>query len=99
MVFSTAMVIGHRRRGTALAVLVCSAVLAGCGGSGDSSSQTASTPQVTSAGPPGRPHLEKLGDFDQPVWITQPPGASDLYVVERSGRVRIVRDGNVVDPP
>jgi glucose/arabinose dehydrogenase len=43
--------------------------------------------------------LEKVGDFDQPVYVTQPPGSDDLYVVEREGSVRIVRDGEVVSSP
>jgi glucose/arabinose dehydrogenase len=43
--------------------------------------------------------LEKVGDFDQPDYITQPPGSADLYVVERQGAVRIVRDGQVVSTP
>jgi glucose/arabinose dehydrogenase len=43
--------------------------------------------------------LEKVGDFDQPVYVTQPPGGEDLYVVEREGSVRIVRDGEVVPAP
>jgi glucose/arabinose dehydrogenase len=43
--------------------------------------------------------LAKIGDFDQPVYVTQPPGGQDLYVVEREGSVRIVRNGQVVSQP
>ena len=43
--------------------------------------------------------LEKVGDFDQPDYITEPSGSADLYVVERQGAVRIVRDGQVVSTP
>ncbi len=38
--------------------------------------------------------LEKVGRFDQPVHLTQPPGQdSPLFVVERKGRVRVVTEG------
>jgi glucose/arabinose dehydrogenase len=30
-----------------------------------------------------------------PVFVAQPPGSSDLYVVEQTGRVRLVREGEV----
>jgi glucose/arabinose dehydrogenase len=44
--------------------------------------------------------LEKLGDFDQPLYVTQPPGAGeDLYVVEQTGRVVVVRDGERTERP
>ena len=32
----------------------------------------------------------------QPIFVTQPPGSTDLYVVEKPGRIRIVRGGAVV---
>ncbi|AKF06512.1 hypothetical protein DB32_003661 [Sandaracinus amylolyticus] len=35
--------------------------------------------------------------FSSPLYVTQPPGSTDLYVVERGGRIRIVRDGAVLD--
>ena len=36
----------------------------------------------------------RSGDFDQPVFVAQPPGEhDDLYVVEKTGRVILVRDG------
>ena len=43
--------------------------------------------------------LQKVGDFDQPVYVTQPPGGHDLYVVEQGGTVRIVRGGEVLSKP
>jgi glucose/arabinose dehydrogenase len=85
-----------RRRQLAVAVLAVQAVLiAGCGDGSDSD-------ETTGAGQPpasGEVRLEKVGDFDQPDYVTQPPGGSDLYVVEREGRVRIARDGAVVSTP
>jgi len=38
--------------------------------------------------------------FDQPLYMTQPPGESEtLFVVERAGRILRVRDGEVQSPP
>ena len=48
----------------------------------------------------GGVRLQKVGDFDQPVYITQPPGKGGaLYVVEKSGRVQVVRDGEGLSKP
>ena len=35
----------------------------------------------------GGVRLEQIGKFDQPVYVAQPPGERDLYVVEQPGRV------------
>ncbi len=44
--------------------------------------------------------LSKLGDFDQPVYVSQPPDDSDhLFVVEQSGRIVVVRDGEPLAKP
>jgi glucose/arabinose dehydrogenase len=43
--------------------------------------------------------LQKIGDFDQPDYLAQPPGSDDLYVVEKPGRLRIVREGKVLADP
>jgi glucose/arabinose dehydrogenase len=41
-----------------------------------------------------------IGTFDQPLYVTQPPGDDhDLFVVERTGRVEVVRDGEPVSRP
>jgi glucose/arabinose dehydrogenase len=38
--------------------------------------------------------LEKLGDFDQPLYVTQPPAdPHHLFVVEQTGRVQVLTDG------
>src|SRR5688500_16496142 len=38
--------------------------------------------------------LRKVGDFDSPVYVTAAPGARDLlFVVERDGRIVVLRDG------
>jgi glucose/arabinose dehydrogenase len=39
-------------------------------------------------------HLSRVASFDRPVYVHGPPGAGDVvFVVEREGRVRILRDG------
>jgi glucose/arabinose dehydrogenase len=76
-------------------------VIAGCGGGDDqSTTQAASTPTATTSR--GALALEPIadGDFGQAVYVTQPPGNdSDLYVVDRTGKVDIVRDGSKLDEP
>jgi glucose/arabinose dehydrogenase len=36
--------------------------------------------------------------LDQPLYVTQPPGSTDLYVVEKPGKIVIVRGGAIVAP-
>jgi glucose/arabinose dehydrogenase len=44
--------------------------------------------------------LEQVGDrFRNPVYITSPNGDSRLFVVEQAGRIRIIKNGRVVDQP
>jgi glucose/arabinose dehydrogenase len=44
--------------------------------------------------------LRKIGDFDQPVYVTAAPGdTQDLFVVEQPGKVVIVRDGKTLTKP
>ncbi len=93
MVFCTAMSVPSRRGFAGLALLLCTALVAGCGGGGGSSETTA----TESGG--GSLRLEKVGDFNQPTYIAQPPGSNDLYVVEQGGTIRIVRNGDVVSQP
>jgi glucose/arabinose dehydrogenase len=88
-----------------LAVLVA---VAGCGGG------SPSTTESSTGGPPqgggqtqrqvgdgiGGVRLEKLGDFDRPLYVTQPPGDSHhLFVVEQTGRVQVLTDGTPEDHP
>lgn len=43
--------------------------------------------------------LERVGNFEQPVGIVQPPGRSQLVVVEKAGELRVLEDGvDVVEP-
>lgn len=76
-------------------------VIAGCGDDGTESASEPVTTAGAATGGPGddRVRLENLGDFDQPLYVTQAPGAEDLYVVEKPGRIRLLRDGQVSEQP
>jgi glucose/arabinose dehydrogenase len=83
--------------------------LAGCG----DEAGTTTTPPPPKSGPAGGNdrqlptgdgqggvRLEKIGNFDQPVYVTQPPGdGRDLFVVQRTGRIEVVRNGEPVARP
>ncbi len=89
------------RRGLAAALAASLIiVLAGCGDDEEGGQETA-TGEATSTAASGGDGvgLEKVGDFDTPVYVAQPPGGEDLYVVERDGRVKIVRDGETLSKP
>ena len=44
--------------------------------------------------------LKPMGTFDQPVYLTSPPGdTSRLFVVEKMGRIRIVKNGSELATP
>ena len=88
----------RRARGVLIAAITAAAIiLAACGDDSDSPetqaevTETASGDATADAG--GRPRLEKLGDFNQPVFVAQPPGSEDLYVVEKEGTVQRVSAG------
>jgi glucose/arabinose dehydrogenase len=89
----------------AFALALTTLALAGCGGDDDATTvpglPTQPSPTPTQAKQPsGREvALEKIGEFDQPDYVAQPPESDDLYVVERPGRIRIVRDGRTLDEP
>jgi glucose/arabinose dehydrogenase len=92
-----------------LALAAQAALIAGCGGDdGDSMQATSPAATNTAAGSTSsgggggsrkRVKLVPIGEFDQPTHIAQAPGTNDLYVVEREGRLRIVRSGEVLDDP
>jgi glucose/arabinose dehydrogenase len=48
----------------------------------------------------GGVRLESLGDFNQPLYVAQPPGdRRDLFVVEQTGRIQVLRDGHRAPRP
>ena len=44
--------------------------------------------------------LTRIGGFERPVLVTAPPGDSErIFVVEQTGTIRVVRDGNLLPTP
>ncbi len=93
---------------TTLTAVACTAAIAGCGGSDDqdvtptvatgttrSTDSTQPLSQIKPGDGDGGVRLEQLGEFEQPVYVTQPRSDQDhLYVVEQCGRVeRIATTG------
>jgi glucose/arabinose dehydrogenase len=91
---------------------VLCAALIGCGDDESTTTGAPSSPPPPKGGdgdrggpPPvgdgtGGVVLQKLGEFEQPLYVTQPPGEDrELFVVEQCGTVRAVRDGAVVERP
>jgi hypothetical protein len=63
-----------------LLTLVAAVLLVGCGGDGASAR--------------GGVGLQKVGKFDEPVYVTSPPGdRRHIFVVERGGRIRVLVNG------
>jgi glucose/arabinose dehydrogenase len=46
-----------------------------------------------------RVRLLKLGDFDQPTYVAAPRGDRRRFVVEREGRIRVVKRGRTLGTP
>jgi glucose/arabinose dehydrogenase len=93
----------------AVALGASALLLGACGGDDETTSTSEPTTTSTSTttekerpdGPPptgdgeGGVKLEEIGNFDSPVYVTQPPAGDDsLYVVEQTGNVqRVPADG------
>src|SRR3954454_11024525 len=81
-----------------LGVAATGAVLAlcACGGSSEDAparSEPATAPQTAQAAA-GRLRLVGVGSFDQPLFVTAPPGdRRRVFVVEKGGTIRVVRGG------
>ena len=55
---------------------------------------------VPAAGAAPRVRLKKLGTFNQPLYITSPRGdVRRLFVVERGGAIRLVKNGKIAKRP
>jgi glucose/arabinose dehydrogenase len=91
----------HRLLLTALALLTVTA----CGSGGASATSTATpttaaTPEAPAATSATGLRLVRIGTFDAPVLVTSPPADRDrVMVVEQAGRIRVVRDGRILDKP
>lgn len=83
---------------TALAAVLVLALVAGCGEKDEptvTGSPVAPSPGGSSGGGVagdgvGGVAVKKIGDFDQPLYVTQPKGENSLYVVEQEGRIQRV---------
>ena len=85
-----------RSRSTSL--LVALILLTGCSRSPSSSPSTDPRLRV------GDPRLdsvllEHIGEFDEPIQVTSPPGDRRLFVVERKGTIRIWEGGKLLSDP
>lgn len=70
--------------------------LVGCGGDGGANEPT----PPDDPGPDGEPTLVEVADgLAFPVHLTSPPGDPRLFVVEKSGAIRVIRDAQVLQTP
>jgi glucose/arabinose dehydrogenase len=98
-------------RGALLTCLLITTVAAGCGGSdgGQSSAQRATAGGDTAAGTTaggatataaqgGTVSLQRIASVSNPTAMASPPGDTHrLFVTEQGGRIRVVRDDQVLD--
>jgi glucose/arabinose dehydrogenase len=81
-----------------MAAAAAVSLTAGCGGGSSGTTQPATTDTSAATGVKLAPIAG--ADFGEPDYVTQPPGNNtDLYVVDRTGKVDIVRDGNKLPTP
>jgi len=92
--------------------LLAAAAIAGCGSSSAThGSGTTARPPAPAPPPKRTTHLAigsgrggvklaRIGNFTEPVYVTQPRGERrDLYVVEQSGAIRVVSGGRLLPKP
>ncbi len=73
--------------------------LAACGGNGEANEPTPPPPPNGPA-PIGEPTLLEVADgLDFPVHLASPPGDERLFVVEKVGTIRVIREGEVLAEP
>jgi glucose/arabinose dehydrogenase len=89
------------------------ALVLGCGGSGGdrAAARPSATPTATKASGEATPgparaaarrgvRLQRVGTFDDPVYLTAPPGdRRRQFVVQQGGRIMVVRDGRTLAEP
>src|SRR4051794_13085684 len=83
----------RRARAGILAFALALTALSSCGASGT---------QTTERARPGGSGLalRRIGNFAEPVYVTGAPGLPRLlFVVEREGRIRVLRNGRRLDRP
>jgi glucose/arabinose dehydrogenase len=59
----------------------------------------ASRAESREASPAAQVKLVEVGRFDEPVYVTSPPGDERLFVVEKKGRIWVLVDGRRVQRP
>ncbi len=73
-------------------VLASILLAAGCGGGGGATASPATAE--------GSVRLQQIGSFDEPLYVTAPPGDERrVFVVEQGGTIRVVRGGEKLDKP
>jgi glucose/arabinose dehydrogenase len=99
------------RRYTVAALVCLLGVLAGCsdddsGGEGAAATTRSASTEMPAGGggdegeASARPvRLLRVGNFDEPTYLTAPRGDSRRFVVERGGRIRIVKGRRVLEQP
>jgi glucose/arabinose dehydrogenase len=70
-------------------------------GSPDAAAATGAAAGAAARTRPPALSLQRIpGAYDQPVYLTAPPGdASRLFIVEKTGAIRIVKDGSLLSTP
>jgi len=80
------------------AALLVALGVGGCGGRSDAGARSSTPPERRPEGPGVR--LEQVGSFEQPTYVTAPRGERRrVFVVEREGRIRVLRGGRTLDQP
>ncbi|MFN2432371.1 MAG: sorbosone dehydrogenase family protein [Gemmatimonadota bacterium] len=97
-------------RGGRLAGALLALALLACSGDGNATEPGNGAPPPSPPGPPpppppppstsGPPRLEEVArGLDFPLYLTSPPADARLFIVEKGGRVRIVRGGQLLPEP
>jgi glucose/arabinose dehydrogenase len=90
-----------------LGLALLAAVLIGAGilvatradGDGDADGSSVSSARKPAAAAKGV-GLKRVGNFDQPIYVTAPPGdRKRIFVVEKGGRIQLLVNGTRVDRP
>lgn len=78
------------------------AIAIACGGSSQTNQSGPDPDPGPGPGPGGdiEPTLQEIASgLDFPVYLTSPPGDPRLFIVEKSGTIRIVADGRLLEEP
>jgi glucose/arabinose dehydrogenase len=77
--------------------LLITAVMIGCGGSDGATEGTVPPPPASGNGTFGLADI--ASGLSRPVYLTAAPGDARLFVVEKVGRIRIIKNGSLVATP